>query len=179
MKHDSIIWPSEVEVIQRNNTFFYKNNKVPILLGKIIKYGRISSITMCIIYYLTYNYIIPNLAMIQKQRILFNLQALLHTRQLLQNIKQKIQDIENKKIDFYARKMVQLEKINSLVNKTGGKKSSITSCANDLGAAVTALTNTVSKEIEADEARTKAYKESLSNKAKAFKETIDQLKTSP
>lgn len=178
MKHDSIIWPSEVDVIERNNTFFYKNNKVPLLLGKIIKYGRISSITMCIIYYLTYNFIIPNLAMIEKQRVLFNLQALLHTRQLLQNIKQKIQDIEDKKTEFYARRMVQLEKINSLVKRTGCKKSSITSGANDLGADVTSLINAVSKEIEGNDASTKEYKKSLSNKAKAFKETIDQLKIS-
>ncbi|KAL6930182.1 hypothetical protein ACO0SA_001589 [Hanseniaspora valbyensis] len=177
IQKDNIIWPTESDFVQRKDTFFYKNNKIPFVLGKLVKYGRISSITMCLIYYITYSYIIPNLEIISKQRKMFNLKVLLQTRQVLHNFVEKLKLIEKRKTDSHARIIVQLNHINTQINKIKiNKKNRITDSANDLGSLITELSDHVAQETEIQRIPKDVFKENLSKKTDAFNKTIRELK---
>ena len=108
---------------------------------------------------------------------MFNLKVLLQTRQVLHNFVEKLKLIEKRKTDSHARITVQLNHINTQINKIKiNKKNRITDSANDLGSLITELSDRVAQETEIQKIPKDVFKENLSKKADTFNKTIRELK---
>lgn len=175
LSEKTIIWPSETQVVSKNGSFFYKNEFLPVLLRKLITWGRISSITICLVYYLTYNYLVPNLELISKQRKMFCLQNILCTRHLLNEIAAKSEQADHKKLTHRAKLMVQLDTVSKLTNKIKTSNINTKEVTEDFGSLVCELKETVAAKTEKNRAESQTSRKLLAEQAAQLKETVRAL----
>ncbi|XBW38787.1 hypothetical protein QEN19_004371 [Hanseniaspora menglaensis] len=172
----NIIWPLESQIIRKNDLIFYRSNKLPLILGRLIKYGRLSAVTMCVVYYLTYNFIVPNLEIISKQRKKFNLQVLLQTRQLLKDIGIRLNNASQHKTVTHAQSIVKIAHLRTIAHKVSAVNDVLGDSASECANLIKELRKKIQKQMENDKLASQILRSAILEQKAIFHKTILELK---
>ncbi|KAL6931078.1 uncharacterized protein HGUI_02556 [Hanseniaspora guilliermondii] len=117
MKHsfDNLIWPSNLQLINNDSLKYAQISNANRFFGRLISITRNTSIILAILYYITFNYLLPNIDQINQQRSAFCIQNVLKTRALLKQLDAKINSINQSSIDNNILSIIHIDNLNSNV----------------------------------------------------------------
>ena len=110
---NTLIWPTQLQLSNKEALKYAKISEINRFFGRLISVTRNTSIALAIIYYLTYNYIIPNINKISKQRSALCIQHILNTRQLLKSLDDKIKLLNQSSVEKNLLSAIQVDNLNS------------------------------------------------------------------
>lgn len=117
MKHsfDNLIWPSNLQLINNDPLKYVQLSNANRFFGRLISITRNTSIALAVLYYITFNYLLPNIDKINQQRSAMCIQNVLKTRSLLKQLEAKISDINQSSIDSNVLSIIHIDSLNSNV----------------------------------------------------------------
>ncbi|KAL6931922.1 hypothetical protein ACO0OL_003396 [Hanseniaspora opuntiae] len=117
MKHsfDNLIWPSNLQLINNDPLKYVQLSKANRFFGRLISITRNTSIALAVLYYITFNYLLPNIDKINQQRSAMCIQNVLKTRSLIKQLEAKISDINQSSIDSNVLSIIHIDSLNSNV----------------------------------------------------------------
>lgn len=110
---NTLIWPTQLQLSSKESLKYARVSKVNRFFGRLISVTRNTSIALAIIYYITFNYIIPNINKIFKQRSALCIQHILNTRQLLKNLDDRIKLLSQSSVEKNLLSAIQVDNLNS------------------------------------------------------------------
>lgn len=117
MKHsfDNLIWPSTLHLINKDPLKYVQISTANRFFGRLISVTRNTAVALALIYYTTFNYLLPNIEKINHQRSALCIQNVLETRNLLKKLQAKINDINQISIDNNVLSILYIDSLNSNV----------------------------------------------------------------
>ena len=141
---NSLIWPTELQLLNKESLNYARVSKLNKFFGRLISVTRNTSIALAILYYLTFNYVLPNIEEIKKQRSALCIQNILKTRSLLKELDNRINAFNQSSVENHLLSVIQVDDLNvnvyALDKRIKKRNSSLIKDINELDNEVHLLT---------------------------------------